>query len=234
MEWICIGEKLEKIRENLPRSHFVHHEIHIEWPRRELGIAMVGSKRLTAWRLRSVCIPFTPGVFNFLSSRANLHLSYNPAGRSNCRLQNHHENIKHHHRDMGGSPGGVREVPMTYVTQRNGCRMSCDVGKAAEGSQLILQPFRCFAYVIGTSPTSQLILQPFRGFIYATAHSTTLPPLHLRHRSFYNPPVASLTTQALHVLHLASRPCIGGWKNSLWWTSLLQQVTKFRSSYSFG
>ena len=55
--------------------------------------------------------------------------------------------------------------------------MSCDVGKAAEGlenelwrrwsyvrfgewggslptSQLILQPFRCFTYVIGTSPTS--------------------------------------------------------------------------------
>ena len=85
------------------------------------------------------------------------------------------------------------------------------------------------------SPTSQLILPPFRRFIYATAHSTTLPPFHLRHRSFYNPSVASPTSQALHVLHLASRPCIGDEKkNSLWWTSLLQQVTKFRSSYIFG
>ena len=46
--------------------------------------------------------------------------------------------------------------------------------------------------------------------------------------------VTSPTSQALHVLHLASRPCIVGWKNSLWWSSLLQQVTKFRSSYSFG
>ena len=50
------------------------------------------------------------GVFNLLSSRANLHLSY-PAGRSHCRLQNHHGYIKHH-RDMGGSQGVVREVPM--------------------------------------------------------------------------------------------------------------------------
>ena len=31
-----------------------------------------------------------PGVFNLLSSRANLHVSYNPAGRSHCTLQNHH------------------------------------------------------------------------------------------------------------------------------------------------
>ena len=27
----------------------------------------------------------------------------------------------------------VREVPVTEVKQRKGCRMSCDVGKAAEG-----------------------------------------------------------------------------------------------------
>ena len=37
------------------------------------------------------------GVFNLLSLRANLHLSYNPAGRSHCRLENHHGYIKHHH-----------------------------------------------------------------------------------------------------------------------------------------
>ena len=162
------------------------------------------------------------------------------------------------------------------MKRRKGWRMSCDVGEVEEGlenelwcrwsdvrvgewgglhtSQLILHPFRCFTYVIGTSPTSQLILQPFRRFIYVTCHSTTIPllhlrhrhftyvtahsptvpPLHLRHRSFYNPSVAWPTSQALHVLHLASRPCIGGWKNSVWWTSLLQQVTKFRSNYSFG
>ena len=73
------------------------------------------------------------GLFNLLSSRTNLHLSYNPAGRSHCRLQNHHEHIKHHHRGMGGSPGDVREVPVTYVKQRKGCRMTRDVGEAAEG-----------------------------------------------------------------------------------------------------
>ena len=50
------------------------------------------------------------GVFNLLSSRANLHLSYNPAGRSHCRIKNHHRYIKHHHRGMGGSPGDVGEA----------------------------------------------------------------------------------------------------------------------------
>ena len=183
-----------------------------------------------------------PDVFNLLGSRANLHLSYNPAGRSHCRLQNHHGNIKHHHSSMGGSPGDVGEV-LTMVKPRKGCRMSYDVGKAAEGlenelwrrlrlilqplhrftyvtahspilpplyprqssfsnpsaalptSQLILQPFRCFTYVIGTSRTSQLILKPFRRFTYVTGH---------------NPSVASPTSQGLHVLHLESRPCIQG------------------------
>ena len=81
-------------------------------------------------------------------------------------------------------------------------------------SQLILQPFRCFTYVISTSPTSQLILQPFRRFThftahstafpllqlrhkhftYVTAHSPTLPPLYPRHSSFYSPSVASPTS----------------------------------------
>ena len=51
-------------------------------------------------------------VFNLLSSRANLHLSYNPAGRIHCRLQNNRGYIKHHHRGMGGSPGDIGEVPM--------------------------------------------------------------------------------------------------------------------------
>ena len=63
-----------------------------------------------------LCIPavdLTTGVFNLLSSRANLHLSYNPAGRTHCRLQNHHGYIKHHPRGMDGSPVDVGEVPMT-------------------------------------------------------------------------------------------------------------------------
>ena len=70
---------------------------------------------------------------NLLSSRANLHLSYNPAGRSHCTLQNHHGYIKHDHREMGGSPGDVGEVSMTLVKERKGCRTSFEVGKAAKG-----------------------------------------------------------------------------------------------------
>ena len=54
----------------------------------------------------------TPEVFNLLSSRANLHLSYNPAGCSHCRLQNYHGYIKHHYRGIGGSPDDVGEVSM--------------------------------------------------------------------------------------------------------------------------
>ena len=52
---------------------------------------------------------------------------------------------------------------------------------ASPTSQLILQPFRCFTYIIGTT---HLILQPFHRFTYVTSHSTTLPLLHLRHRHF--------------------------------------------------
>ena len=53
------------------------------------------------------------GVFNLSSSRANLHLSYNPAGRSRYRLQNLHGYIKHNYWGIGGSPGDVGEVPMS-------------------------------------------------------------------------------------------------------------------------
>ena len=55
---------------------------------------------------------------------------------------------------------------------------------ALSTSELVLQSFRFFTYVIDTSPTSQLILQPFRRFIYVTAHSTTLTLFHLRPRHF--------------------------------------------------
>ena len=55
-------------------------------------------------------VSFIPGVFNLLSSRANIHLSYNPAGRGHCRLQNRHGYIKHDDRGMGGSPGDIGEA----------------------------------------------------------------------------------------------------------------------------
>ena len=203
------------------------------------------SHGLIQQRLSQISTGCKTGVFNLLSSSANLHLSYNPAGRSHCRLQNHHGYIKHLHRGMGGSPGDVGEVPMTQAEPHSPTLTSLhlrhssfsNTSAALPTSQLILQPFRCFTYLIGTSSTSQLILQPFRRFtyitahfttlplfhlrhssfsnpsarfIYATAHSTTLPPLHLRHRSFYSPSVASPTSQTLHVLHLESCPCIGG------------------------
>ena len=58
-----------------------------------------------------------------------------------------------------------------------------------------------------TSPMSQLILQPFHRFTYVIAHSPALPLLHLRHSSFSNPSFDSPTSQALHLNHLASHPC---------------------------
>ena len=130
------------------------------------------------------------GVFNLLSSRANLHLSYNPAGRSHCRLQNHHGYIKHHHRGIGGSPNSPT---LTWLHLHYSLFSNPSI--ALPTSQLILQSFRCFTYVIGTSPTSHLILQPFRRLTYVTAHSLTLPSLYLRHSSFSNPSVASPTSQ---------------------------------------
>ena len=91
------------------------------------------------------------------------------------------------------------------MKRRKSWRMRCDLGFASISnpyiaspksqpfsnpsaalltSKLILQPFRHFTYVIGTSPRSQLILQPFRRFTYITAHSTT-------------PSVASPTSQVI-------------------------------------
>ena len=39
---------------------------------------------------------------------------------------------------MGGSPGDVGEVAVTWVKQRKGCRMSCDVDEAAERLEIEL------------------------------------------------------------------------------------------------
>ena len=58
------------------------------------------------------------GIYNFLSYTANLKLSYNPAGRIHCRLQNHIGYIIHHLRGVGGSLADVGEVPMTKRRRR--------------------------------------------------------------------------------------------------------------------
>ena len=34
---------------------------------------------------------------------------------------------------MGSSPGQVHEVPVMWVKQQKGCRMTSDVGEAVEG-----------------------------------------------------------------------------------------------------
>ena len=63
-----------------------------------------------------------------------------------------------------------------------------------------------FSNLSVTSPTSQLILQPFLRFTYVIAHSPTLPLLHLRQSSFSNPSFASPTSQTLHLIHSAHSP----------------------------
>ena len=110
----------------------------------------------------------------------------------------------------------VGQVPMTWVKQRKGCRMSCDVGGASFSnsyiasptSQLILQPFRRFTYVTAHSTSLPLLHLRHRHFTYVTAHSPTLPPLYLRHSSIYSPSGVSPTSQALHLRHNSfSNPC---------------------------
>ena len=125
--------------------------------------------------------------------------------------------------------------------------MSCDVGKVTEKlvndqsssfsnpsvalptSQLIIQPFRCFAYVTAHSPTLLSLLIRHRLFTYVTwpnipsldlRHSLffnpsvalptsqfvlqQLPLLHLRHSSFSKPSITSPTSQVLHLRNLAN------------------------------
>ena len=100
------------------------------------------------------------------------------------------------------------------MKQRNGWRISCDVGevtKRFENEQSYIQCYiqwsrahypnfpslhlrhNSFSNTSVALPTSQFILQPFRCFTYVTVHSPT-------------PSFASPTSQALHVIHLASRP----------------------------
>ena len=102
----------------------------------------------------------------------------------------------------------VCEVSLTQVKQRNGCRTSCDVGKASFPNLPSLHlRHSSFSNPSAALPTSQLILQPFRCFSYVLGTSRTSPGKPPIHR---------------------------GMKNRLCWTSFLQQFTKFRNSYSFG
>ena len=85
--------------------------------------------------------------------------------------------------------------------------MSCDVGEAMESLENELCSFFKLFVV---SHTSQLILQAFRRFTYVMAHSPTLPSLYLLplcHSSFSNPSFASPASQDFQLRHLASRPC---------------------------
>ena len=109
---------------------------------------------------------------------------------------------------------GWSAYDVLYMKQRNGCRTSCDIGKAAEGLENKLWR-RWSDVMVGNwgrasfsnpyiaSATLQLIIQHFRCFTYVTARSTTLPllhllyTLHLRHRSFSNPSAASSTSQLI-------------------------------------
>ena len=69
---------------------------------------------------------------------------------------------------------------------------------AAEINDLFYNYELCsFSDLSVTSPTSQLILQPFRRFTYVIAHSPTLQSLHIRHSSFSNPSVTSPTSQLI-------------------------------------
>ena len=100
------------------------------------------------------------------------------------------------------------------MKQRKGCRISCDVGKAA--GRLKIQLWRRWSDVrvgewgsanpyIG-SPTSQLIFQHFRRFTYVTADSTDLPLLHLRHRHFTYVTAHSTTSAAWPTSQLILKP----------------------------
>ena len=53
-----VGENGRNPEKNLPRPRFVHHETHMEGPRRELGTPAMGGERLTACVTRPLTINF--------------------------------------------------------------------------------------------------------------------------------------------------------------------------------
>ena len=72
--------------------------------------------------------------------------------------------------------------------------MSCDVGEVMQVLENEAEPHSP-TYI--ASPTSQLILQPFCRFAYVIAHSTALPLLHLCHSSLSNPSATLPTSQLI-------------------------------------
>ena len=121
--------------------------------------------------------------------------------------------------------------------------MSSDVGEVKER----LENEQSFTYVTAHSTALLSLHLHHMHFTYITAHSPNLLLLHLCHSSFYNPSAALPTSQVIlqpfrcftyvtgnSRTSPGEPPMQRGWKNSLWWTSLLEQVTKFRNSYSFG
>ena len=51
-----VGEHGRNPKKNLPRPRFVHHETHMESPRRELGTPAVEGERLTFCTMKSPII----------------------------------------------------------------------------------------------------------------------------------------------------------------------------------
>ena len=74
-----LGENGRNPVKNLPRPSFVHHETHMEGPRRELGTPAVGGERLTACATRPPLVVskalFLNLNFNFLNRNSLLLLS---------------------------------------------------------------------------------------------------------------------------------------------------------------
>ena len=81
----------------------------------------------------------------------------------------------------------VGEWTVTYVKQRNGCRMSCDVGTWRKGWRM--------SYDVGEVTERLENELCCISLSMSSAHSPTFPSLHLRHNSFSNLPVALPTSQ---------------------------------------
>ena len=57
-----VGENGRNPVQNLPRPRFVHHETHMEGPRRELGTLAVVGERLTACATRPPETQYKPSL----------------------------------------------------------------------------------------------------------------------------------------------------------------------------
>ena len=62
-----VGENGRHPEKNLPRPRFVHHETHMEGPRRDLGTPAVGGERLTACATRPLCPFYALCIYLFIS-----------------------------------------------------------------------------------------------------------------------------------------------------------------------